>query len=1118
MTVEYKDGMVFLDNPVPRFGWELEGKKRGLLQTAWQIVVQETEFGKIVWNSGKKLSDQNVHIKYDGEKLQPETTYQWQLTVWNQENECSSKIGLFETALVSGDDSCFGNAKWIGSNELPLYADYLAVYKVKARLQIKEGSERAGFMIGGDDSRLMDRNKNLYGLENKAGESFVSFILDISGLVKKQAENSSAAEAGASILVYRVGYAPDDSKNTPFARIPVPNSLLNSENCYLPHDICVECIYGECDIFLDGHDWEHQLVRPESEDAPFWAPYRLNLNPLGRGGDYICFPTVNKIGISLEEGQEADFKSIEIRNYRKPSNVLYAGVPDQPNKLIPISHGGNCMLRHEFTVDKKVKRARIYATARGIYELYLNGSRVGNAYFAPGLSQYNKSHYYQAYDVTDFLREGKNAIGGILAEGWWSGAISYTGTNWNFWGDRTSLILKCVITYEDDSTRTVVTNPGNWKYSDQGPIKFAGFFQGEVRDTRLDGVLENFSICGYDDSKWKWAEEIVPNDKNCFVDAKEMEWNPVFRLQPDDGVTVVQNLTAVSVTSPRSNVWIYDMGQNIAGIPEITVEGTAGQELVLRYAEVLYPDLDAYKENAGMIMMENIRGAMAADRFILKGGVQTISPAFTYHGYRYVEVTGIERPLPCEAVKGLCLSSAHRMEAEFECSDARINRLYKNIEWSLRDNFVSVPTDCPQRNERMGWSGDLSVFSRTAVAMTMNEPFLKRHMQAMRDTQSLQGRFADIAPVGGGFGGVLWGSAGITVPWEMYMQYGDLQILQEHYDAMSDYMDFLGQTRDENGIVKDGPLGDWLGPEYSRNTPEYLWQVYYLYDLSIMEKTAALLKKTKDCEKWTKLFEQGRAAWKRLYLDSDTGKTQNMDTQTSYAVPLALEVTDSEITEKMAEHLDVCCKRETLDDEGNLHPAYSLMTGFIGTAWISQALSNAGYHETAWRMLKQEDYPSWLYPVKQGATTIWERLNSYTVERGFGGNNSMNSFNHYSFGAVGAWILGYAGGIRRSNAGMFEVCPVPDPDGDVTWAKVQLHTVQGTFKVSWNRKENGFCYYIHIPGGKRTVVSILNPSGKEIFINGTILKNTVEISDVMEKKACVQFMAVPGDYEIRTVC
>ena len=285
-----------------------------------------------------------------------------------------------------------------------------------------------------------------------------------------------------------------------------------------------------------------------------------------------------------------------------------------------------------------------------------------------------------------------------------------------------------------------------------------------------------------------------------------------------------------------------------------------------------------------------------------------------------------------------------------------------------------------------------------------------------------------------------------------------------------------------------------------------------------MEKTAALLKKTEDCEKWKKLFELGQAAWKTLYLDPDTGKTRSMDTQTSYAVPLALEITDPEITEKMAERLDVCCKREASDDEGNLHLAYSLMTGFIGTAWISQALSNAGYHETAWRMLKQEDYPSWLYPVNQGATTIWERLNSYTVERGFGGNNSMNSFNHYSFGAVGSWILGYAGGIRRSNAGIFEVCPVPDPDGDVTWAKMQMHTVQGTFKVSWNRKENGFCYYIHIPGGKKTVVSILNPSGKEIFINGTILKNTVEISDVMEKNGCVQFIAVPGDYEICTVC
>ena len=514
----------------------------------------------------------------------------------------------------------------------------------------------------------------------------------------------------------------------------------------------------------------------------------------------------------------------------------------------------------------------------------------------------------------------------------------------------------------------------------------------------------------------------------------------------------------------------------------------------------------------------------------------------TFHGYRYMEITGIEEPLPLTQVHTLAFSSLKNMAADFQCSDPLINRLDQNICWSLRDNFISIPTDCPQRNERMGWSGDLSVFGRTASYMSLSDPFLRKHMIALKDTQ-VNGRFADIAPIGGGFGGTLWGSVGITVPWEMYLQYGDETVLADMYESMSAYIDFLKTTKNDQGIVQDGPLGDWLGPENSMNESAYLWQCYYLYDLDIMRKTAEILGKGEDAKKFAEEYNTARKAFTDTYRDPATGrsifsgeeaamslnspfeagtketapkKTDSgkylIDTQTSYAVPLGLGLYTEEERKTAAGYLNEACTRPTVDDLHEERKPYTLMTGFIGTSWISQALSENGLHETAWRMLKETSYPSWLYPVKNGATTIWERLNSYTVENGFGGNNSMNSFNHYSFGAVGTWMLAYAGGIRRDQKpGTFRISPIPDPDKDIHWANTTAQTVSGEYKVNWETTDQGIRYTIYIPGGRKTPVDLpVSPhqaqnlkttmEGDKRFENMTITENGIT------------FTAVPGEY------
>lgn len=1143
MTVEYLEHPMGIETQTPGFGWWLDAAENGLLQTAYRIVV--TKDDRVVWDSHKISSDKVFQIPYEGETLQPESAYCWSVTVWDQDGDHQTAVSFFETGMMCADISAWEGAEWIGSNDLPLYVNALSVFKMSCALQLAGDSLRGGFLFGGDDPRLLDRNMNLMQQENQPGESFCSLVLDISAL--------SQGTGAGKVLVYRQGYDKTDVKGTPLYTLEVPEKLLHKDNMRDGHILYMECEYGQLELFLDGEDDAHRLL-PQPDDDPLKnTDRRLNLNPVGRGGDFTCFPVVGKIGLWEEKNAPVEFSCLKICNYRKPCSELYSGLPEKTNTLVDVSCHGNTMLASSFPSHKPVKRARIYATARGIYELYLNGSRVGEDYLAPGMSQYDQHQFYQIYDVTERITEGENGIGAVLAEGWFSGSISYTGSNWNYFGDRNSLLLKLVVEYEDGGRSCIVSSPENWKTCDEGPVRYASLFQGEVVDMRKEALLTEFTKPGFGFAGWLPAEQIACDETTSCVNT------PVYTVlqtvqpglnyehtklvaSPEEGVRIVAKQTAQAVTQPRKGVYIYDFGQNIAGVPCIEIEGKEGQEITLRFAEVLYPDTKEYADWSGTLMLENIRGALATDRFILREGKQLLKPTLTFHGYRYMEITGIDRPLPLEQVHTLAFSSLHHLSAEFQCSDPLINRLYRNICWSLRDNFISIPTDCPQRNERMGWSGDLSVFGRTASYMSLSDPFLRKHMTALKDTQ-VNGRFADIAPIGGGFGGTLWGSAGITVPWEMYLQYGDEAILADMYDAMSSYMDFLKSTKNGQGIVQDGPLGDWLGPENSMNESACLWQCYYVYDLDILRKTARILGKEADEKKFADEYEAARAAFFDVYRDPDSGRSvfsgeaaamslnspfsagikekapartasgkYIIDTQTSYAVPLALGLYRGEEKKMAAGYLNEACTRETVDDLHEKRKPYTLMTGFIGTSWISQALSDNGCHGTAWRMLKETSYPSWLYPVKNGATTIWERLNSYTVENGFGGNNSMNSFNHYSFGAVGTWMLAYAGGIRRDDEpGTFRISPIPDPDKDVCWANVTVQTVSGEYRVNWEQTEQGIRYRLYIPGGRKTPVE-LPMSRRQAEALKSTMENDCRFENITADDSGLTFTAVPGEY------
>ncbi|WP_163714828.1 family 78 glycoside hydrolase catalytic domain [Mangrovibacterium lignilyticum] len=1150
LTVEYTTVPLGIDVEKPLFAWQMLApeNERRYFQTAYQIEVEDSS-DELVWDSGKIEDQKALAIQYDGSPLEASTRYRWTVTVWDQNGKAHRASSWFETGLMNPEIEAWDGAQWIGGSDddLVFFSDYELIFNAKYDVTINNGSTKAGFVYGANDLRLMDKYKNIYQLENKHNESYIKLELDISEL-------EESANGLAKFNVYRAGYAPNDQADVPFKTFIIKSTVINSKNKYASHNIEFKSAYGKISISIDGNDEffvKSKADEPQNELPAFMrrdSGATVILNPVGPDHDYIPFGMVCEMGFAMDAGQQAKFSNVEILNNRMPNNPLfkenltadYNGIfsgqvtiddgaylvdGGKGGKFVVAdpSHNSTPMLRTEFITKNKIASARLYVTARGIYEVFINGEKVGNDHYNPGQTQYNKTHFYQTYDVTGLLKEGKNAMGAMMSEGWWSGLLSF-GATWNHFGDRQSLLAMLEIIYTDGEKQTITSNDRDWKYFNDGPIIYSSLDLGEVYDATKDADIEGWTSPGFDDSAWDRAS-MVPLEGTTFSGEVREFTGAVTQFNYDDvklvgqignNAGVFNVLAAQSMDEVRPGVYVYDMGQNFVGVPKITLEdGIAGDSMIMRVAEILYPDLEESGNNVGMIMTENYRAAISQDIYIMKDGHQVFQPKFTSHGCQYIEITGIDKPLPLEAVQGVAISSVTELSADYKTSNPKVNQLWSNLTWSNVDNFLTLPTDCPQRNERMGWSGDISVFSRTATYLSNSDQFLRRHMFAMRDVQKESGKFSDIAPIGGGFGGVLWGSAGLTVPWEVYQQYNDVALLKEHYDAMVAYIDYLETTiNPETGITNDGQLGDWLGPQNNRLGTPYLTTAYHVYDLEIIKNVAEILGKKEDAARFEKMYQQRKAFFNKTFINAD-GKTMGLvggggfgappgqkaafklaDTQTSYAVGLALGVFDDAVELQMAKNLAEAIGRKNTDDNGVLRPEYSLMTGFIGTAWVSKGLSDYGYNEAAYRLLQNDSYPSWLYSIEQGATTIWERLNGYTVENGFGGNNSMNSFNHYSFGAVGQWMIAYSLGIQRDEPGFqkFILQPTPDPSGMMTWAEGHYDSMYGEIYSKWEVKNGQLLYDAVVPANTsatlylpaKSETDVLDSDGCELanFENG----------------------------------
>lgn len=1175
LKVEYQANPLGIDVLQPRFSWQMrhQPERRGQKQLGYRITVCN-DAGVLFWDSGEVSSDQSVHILYQGKSLQPRSRYQWRVAVWDQDSQVSETESWFETGLMNSDISAWQGAQWIGGgdNDKPLYADYLPLYDLSVDVEIAPGSQCASIIFAANDPRFLDKYKNIYQQESALNESYFRVELDIAGLDEVQGH--------ARLNIYRAGYLPEDNPAVPVAQFRIKHQVINQDNRYALHHLFIHSEYGTLTIQLDGNsDFYLGAQRPrtpvlfsEKARAPMMHGARVCLNEEGGDHDTLPYGMLNAIGFRVEPEQHASFSNLRVSNIHAPNNNVFSESLNLPysgifaahqasphfrveNQRYQISGGtkgtfivadpsqnGMPMLRSEFDLQgKTIARARLYVTARGIYEFYINGHRIGNDYYNPGLTQYNETHLYQTYDVSSYILSGNNAMGALLAEGWWSGLLSY-GNTWHCFGDQQSLLAMLVVTLADGTELVFNTDTQNWQFFNQGPITYSSLTMGEVYDARKEAEISNWSQAGFNADGWVPARQVPLENSatsgsrpSMMIEAQHLSYeNMALEGQVGEPARVFKTLNAQSVEEVRPGVFVYDIGQNIVGVPQLDLaNGNEGQQITLRFAEMLYPDLPESGPNVGMILTENYRSALSQDIYIMKAGPQRFQPRFTSHGFQYIEITGIDEALPLSAVKGIVISSVSRLTANYTSSNKNVNQLWSNIVWSNIDNFLSVPTDCPQRNERMGWTGDINVFGRSATFISDSSQFIRRYLKAMRDTQSPAGRYPDIAPVGGGFGGILWGSAGITLAWEAYLQFNDFGLLAEHYASMQAYMDFLDSVTDENsGFITDDGLGDWLGPQHQQVGSAFLATAYQVYILNIMQQVARILGDEKQAARFHRQHLNRKAFFNDTFVSPDkkalgwltygniwepsdcTPEFKEADVQTAYAVGLALGAFDDSLTATMAAHLDRTVKSKNKDDSGIERPEYSLMTGFIGTAWVADALTENGYSDTAYRLIQSETYPSWLYSVVQGATTIWERLNGYTVEHGFAGNNGMNSFNHYSFGAVAQWMICHSAGIQRDKPGFkhFLLKPGIDNQRSITQVDAYYDSPYGKIQSSWQTEAGQLRYQARVPANTSATLVLPVQDTEMVTESGRALDECDGISRVEKHPQGVSLQLLSGCY------
>ena len=698
-------------------------------------------------------------------------------------------------------------------------------------------------------------------------------------------------------------------------------------------------------------------------------------------------------------------------------------------------------LRRVFSVGKPVASARLHVTALGLYEARLNGQRVGDAYLSPGWTDYDKRVLYQTYDVTSLLAAGENVLGAIIADGWYSGYFGFDPKRAGaHYGTVPELLAQLVITFEDGSRELIVTDE-HWTVR-AAAIRHADLLMGEKHDLRLEA--HGWDTSGFDDTGWR------------AVRCRPLDGRPLV-ADPGPPIRVTETIRPVQVSRDDSGRYVIDFGQNLTGWVRVRADAPAGTTIRIRHAEVLDSD--------GSLYTENLRSARQTDEFSLGDGPSILEPRFTLHGFRYAEIAGYPGDLGPADILACVVHSDIEAAGSFSSSAEWLDRLFRNIDWGQRGNFISVPTDCPQRDERLGWLGDAQIFARTACYNRDVAAFFAKWLDDVADAQLPSGAFTDVAPrlTLTGPAAPAWGDAGVIVPWTVWKMYGDTGILRRHFGAMTSWMDFIERANPD--YLRARELGksynDWLAPGSDDTPHELLATAYWAYDAALMAEIADAAGRPEDAVGYRALHAKIRSAFADEFMADDGRLTSG--TQTAYVLGLHMGLIPDDLRSAAARHLVAAIR------DADWH----LTTGFAGVGYLLPVLSSTGHSDVAYRLLAQQSMPSWRYMIDNGATTIWERWDGLTEDHGFQ-SPEMNSFNHYSLGSVGEWLYRYMLGIDQQpgTAGFQRLLLRPHPGTPLTSARGSYRSVRGTISTSWEHASDQFTYRVQLPPNTTATVHI----------------------------------------------
>jgi len=748
------------------------------------------------------------------------------------------------------------------------------------------------------------------------------------------------------------------------------------------------------------------------------------------------------------------------------------------------------MLRTAFRLNGEISRARAYVTSRGLYEFHLNGRRVGDEVLTPGWTSYNNRLQYQTYDVTTLLKNGENAIGALLGNGWYRGEIGFSKQR-NFYGNKLALLMQIDVTYSDGREQTIVTDQ-NWK-SATGPILMSEIYHGETYDARLE--QRGWTMPGFDQSQWSAVKTADYPKTNLIAPAgppihKIDEIKPVKILKTPAGDTVV------------------DMGQNMVGWVRLDVQGPAGTSVTLRHAEVL--------DKEGNFYTENLRNAKQTVQYTLKGGgSETFEPHFTFQGFRYVAIDGYPGTLTLDSLTGVVIHSDMAKSGEFESSLPLINQLQHNIIWGQKGNFVDVPTDCPQRDERLGWTGDAQVFARTAAFNYDVAGFFTKWLKDLAADQLENGSVPFVIPDvlsrpgRPSAGSAAWADSAVIIPWTMYLVYGDKRFLEEQYESMAKWVEYMRQRAGDDYLwTGDFHFGDWLAFATTRSDypgattgKDYIATAFFAHSTDLLARVARVLGRTEDAARYEQLLSKIKEAYRREFV-TENGRVAE-DTQTAYALALEFDLLPENLRQ-------VAARRLAADLRDRKH----LTTGFVGTPYLCHVLTRYGYLDEAYLLLKREQYPSWLYPVKQGATTIWERWDGQKPDGSFQ-DKGMNSFNHYAYGAIGDWMYRVMAGIELDPAvpGYKHILVQPQPGGGFTSVKATHETMYGKVSSAWRLKDGNFELAVQIPANTQATVRLPKAKSGQVTESGKPISQGSGIAQSRQDGEAVVVEVGSGSYQ-----